>query len=176
MARTADREDEFTAYVAARRAYLRRAAYLICGDWHAAEDLVQVTLAKLYVAWPRLRRDTSPEAYARRTLVRAHIDETRRPWRRESTSGPEPLDVTARSGLPLEDRDALLIALAELPPGQRRVVVLRHWLGLSVEETAYDLGCSIGTVKSQTARAVARLREALTEPSHELEDDYDIAR
>jgi RNA polymerase sigma-70 factor (sigma-E family) len=176
MAGRPDREAEFTTYVAARRPHLRRTAFLICGDWHAAEDLVQVTLSKLYVAWPRLQNDVSPEAYARRTMVRAHIDETRRPWRRGESATADPPEQAARKGLPMEDRDALLTALASLPDGQRRAVVLRHWLGLSVEETAYDLGCSIGTVKSQTARAVTRLREALQEASPDLEDDYEHTR
>lgn len=156
------RDADFTAYVAARRGHLRRTAFLLCGDWHQAEDLVQTALAKLYVAWPRVRRDGSPEAYVRKILVRAHVDETRRPWRRERSSPQLPESATT-AGLPVEERDALLTALAALPAGQRGVVVLRHWVGLSVAETAADLGCSIGTVKSQTARAVARLREALTD-------------
>ena len=71
-----ERDAEFTAFVAARRAQLRRTAYLLCGDWHAAEDLVQIALAKLYAAWPRLRQDVTPDAYARRTLLRA-------PYRRD---------------------------------------------------------------------------------------------
>jgi RNA polymerase sigma-70 factor (sigma-E family) len=158
------RDAEFTEYVAARRAQLRRTAYLLCGDWHQAEDLVQTALAKLYVAWPRVRRDGSPEAYARKILVRTHLDETRRPWRRERASSQLP-EVAAPAGMPAEERDALLGALASLPAGQRGAVVLRHWVGLSVEETAADLGCSTGTVKSQTARAVSRLREALTDAS-----------
>ena len=157
-----DRDTEFTAYVAARRAHLRRTAYLLCGDWHKAEDLVQTALAKLYVAWPRLRREGSPEAYARKILVRSHVDETRRPWHRERSSSQLPESATAE-GLPMEEREALLAALASLPAGQRGAVVLRHWVGLSVEETAADLGCSVGTVKSQTARAVSRLREALSD-------------
>lgn len=170
-----ERDTEFTAYVAARRPQLRRTAYLLCGNWHTAEDLVQQTLAKLYVAWPRLHRDSSPDAYARRTLVRTHIDETRRPWRRE-TSGALADDRPGREGMAVEDREALMTALAELPAGQRRAVVLRHWLGLSVEEAAADLGCSTGTVKSQTARAVTRLREALTESAPITEDDYEPTR
>ncbi len=169
------RDDEFTAYVTARRSHLRRTAYFLCGDWEAAEDLVQVALAKLYVAWPRVYRDGSPEAYARRILVRVHIDETRRPWRRERTSAELP-DVAAREGLPVEERAALLAALADLPTGQRRAVVLRHWLGLSVEEAAADLGCSIGTVKSQTARAVTRLRAALSESAPTTEDAHEHTR
>jgi RNA polymerase sigma-70 factor (sigma-E family) len=169
------RDEEFTSYVAARRAHLRRTAFLLCGDWHAAEDLVQVALAKLYVAWPRVRRDGSPEAYARRILVRSHIDETRRPWRRERTRREMP-EVAAGESLPVEDREALLAALASLPAGQRGAVVLRHWVGLSVEETAADMGCSTGTVKSQTARAVTRLREVLAEPAPTPEDSHERAR
>lgn len=175
MGTTGQRDAEFTAYVAARRASLRRTAYLLCHDWHAAEDLVQATLAKLYVAWPRIDRDGSPEAYARRTMMRAHIDETRRPWRRERT-GDNFADSPSPERLSVEDRHALLAALAALPLGQRRVVVLRHWLGLSVEETAADLGCSVGTVKSQTARAVTHLRAALDESAPALEDVYEPTR
>ncbi len=175
MGELIEREAEFTAYVTARRAHLRRTAYLLCGDWHGAEDLVQITLAKLFAAWPRLHRGASPEAYARKTLVRAHIDETRRPWRRESHNRAMP-EIQAREGLSVEDNQSLLSALAGLPAGQRRAVVLRHWLGLSVEETADDLGCSVGTVKSQTARAVARLREVLQDAALDPEDDYEPIR
>ncbi len=174
MGSTSEREAEFTAYVAARRAHLRRTAFLLCGDWHAAEDLVQITLAKLYAAWPRLR-DASPEGYARQTLVRVHIDETRRPWRRETSALYLP-ERAADERLSVEDRESLLTALAGLPSGQRRAVVLRYWLGLSVEETAQDLRCSIGTVKSQTSRAVARLREALEEVAPTPKDDYEHSR
>ncbi len=160
MALRRGHDDEFTEFVAARRGQLRRTAYLLCGDWHQAEDLVQTALAKLYVAWHRVQREAGPEPYVRQILVRSHVDETRRPWRRERSTGQLP-DRPAAPRLAPEDRDALLTALAELPPGQRSAVVLRHWLGLSVEETAHELGCSTGTVKSQTARAVLRLREAL---------------
>jgi RNA polymerase sigma-70 factor (sigma-E family) len=170
-----DRDSQFTDFVTASRGQLRRTAYLLCGDWHLAEDLVQTTLAKLYVAWPRLHRDSTPDAFARRILVRAHIDETRRPWNRRR-SRHEPADEAAPQGLPVEDRDALMQALAGLPPGQRQTVVLRHWLGLTVEETARDLACSPGTVKSQTARAVARLREALADAAPKEEDTYEPSR
>ena len=170
-----ERDTEFTAFVAARRPQLRRTAYLLCGDWHAAEDLVQIALAKLYAAWPRLRKDVTPDAYARRTLLRAHIDETRRPWRREVTSTTLPEPATT-GGLAFEEREALLAALNALAPGQRRVVVLRHWLGLSVEETAADLGCSTGTVKSQTVRAVTRLRAALEGSALTTEDNHEPTR
>lgn len=161
----ARRETEFTEYVRSRRTRLWRFAYLLCADPHTAEDLTQIALTKLYVAWPRVRRDGAEDAYARKIVLRCHLDERRRPWRREHTStvdldveiGPEP------SGLPYEDSEQLRDAVRELPPRQRAAVVLRYWWGLSLEETAADLGCSVGTVKSQTSRAVERLRAALTE-------------
>lgn len=155
------RDGEFSRYVSGRRHQLKRTAYLLCGDLHRAEDLVQMTLMKLYAAWPRVRMDGNPDAFARRVLVNTHIDETRRPWRRERP-GLDGLDDAAIAPTSTEDRDVLLAALAGLPEGQRKVVVLRHYWGLSVEETASDLGCSTGNVKSQTAHALARLEQALS--------------
>lgn len=158
--RRSERDEAFNEYVAARRGQLARTAYLLCGDRHRAEDLVQTALTKLYVAWPRLQRDGNVDAYARRVVVNAHIDETRRPWRRER-AGLDGVDPAAEPGLAPEDGDLLMAALAALPEGQRRVVVLRHYWGLSVEETAADLGCSTGNVKSQTSHALRRLESAL---------------
>lgn len=158
-----DRDEEFTAYVAARQAHLRRVAYAICGDWNRAEDLLQTALTKLYVAWPRLHRDGKVDAYTRQIIVRANLDEVRRPWRRRESPGLEGFDVAARSELPPEDRSELLDALHALPEMQRKVVVLRHWLGLSVEETAADLGIAIGTVKSHSHRGLAALQGALAD-------------
>jgi RNA polymerase sigma-70 factor (sigma-E family) len=155
------RADEFAAYVAARRSYLRRTAYLVCGDWHFAEDLVQTALVKLYTAWPRIRRDGAEDAYARRTIIRAYLDEKRRPWRRERT-GLDGIDPVQPAALSVEDTDALVTALKALPERQRATIVLRYWCGLSVEETAVDLACSTGTVKSQTARGIRSLRELLS--------------
>ena len=160
-----DRATEFSEYVGARRSTLRRFAYLVSGDWYAAEDLVQIALAKLYLAWPKIHTEGAEDAYVRRTIVRAHIDELRRPWRRERT-GIDRLDVAAPEPLTMEDRDELLAALAQLPPGQRATVVLRYWWGLSVAETARDLGCSVGTVKSQTSRAIVQLRAVLSSPDN----------
>jgi RNA polymerase sigma-70 factor (sigma-E family) len=162
------RDEAFTAYVAARRPQLFRAAWLLCGDPHRAEDVVQAALARLYVAWPRVQRAESVDAYVRRAVVNAHIDETRRPWRREASSGDD-LPERSVAAADVAESDALWSALGALPPGQRRVVVLRHWWGLSVEETAADLGVSAGTVKSQTSAALAALRTALAEPATELE-------
>ena len=155
------RDAEFSEYVAGRRAQLRRTAYLLCGDAHRAEDLVQTTLMKVYVAWPRLSRDGNVDAFTRRVMVNAHIDDTRRAWRRE-LPGVEEHDVRAVAEASPEDRDLLLTALAALPPRQRAAVVLRHYWGLSVQETANDLGCSTGTVKSQTSHALRRLEAALS--------------
>ena len=157
----ASRDDEFAAFVAARQTHLRRIAYAVCGDWHHADDLLQTALVKLYVAWPRLHRDGREEAYTRQIIVRANIDEHRRPWRREQ-SGLDGHDPVARTGLPVEDRSALFDALQALPVMQRKVVVLRHWLGLSVEETAHELGISTGTVKSHSSRGIEKLQAVLT--------------
>jgi RNA polymerase sigma-70 factor (sigma-E family) len=164
--RAAVRDAEFSDFVASRRAQLRRTAYLLCGDAHRAEDLVQTVLMKLYVAWPRVRRadggvGVNVDAYARRMLVNAHIDESRRPWRREWSDDSRFDVIEAAETTTTEDRDLLMTALAGLPPRQRAAVVLRHYWGLSVEETARDLGCSTGTVKSQTSHALRRLEDAL---------------
>ena len=156
----ASRDVEFAAYVAGRRTHLYRTAYLLCGDHHRAEDIVQQALTKLYVAWAKVQRADSVDAYARRAVVNTFRDDLRRPWRRER---PTPITVEDAAHQPLgyEDSDALWTALRGLAPGQRRVVVLRHYWGLSVEETAADLGISPGTVKSQTADALSRLRGVL---------------
>ena len=160
--RRPDQEAAFVDFVGARRPQLYRAAYLMCGDAHRAEDLVQVALTKLYVAWPRVERSSGLDAYVRRSLVNASIDESRRPWRRERPSDASALEAVAREALAPEDSDELWAALRRLAPGQRRVVVLRHYWGLSVEETAADLGISPGSVKSQTSDALAHLRAALS--------------
>lgn len=159
--RREQREAEFVAFVDARQRHFRRVAYALCGDWAQADDLVQVALTKLYVAWPRVRRDGREDAYVRQILVRANIDESRRPWRRE-----QPVDVLPERAVAREpdftDRQPLIEALQELPVMQRRTVVLRHWLGLSVEETAAELGISTGTVKSHSSRGLDRLHHLLT--------------
>ncbi len=159
--RTADRDAAFTEFVLARQTHLRRVAYAICGDWTQAEDLLQTAFAKLYAAWPRLRRDGREEAYVRQIIVRANIDEHRRPWRREQP-GLDGHDPAAPAGLAVEDRSALIDALQDLPEMQRKVVVLRHWLGLSVAETAGELHIAEGTVKSHSSRGLDRLRAQVT--------------
>ena len=168
MARRPDRDEAFAAYVAERRPHLYRTAWLLCGDPHRAEDVVQAALTKLYVAWPRVERARSVDAYVRRAIANAHVDETRRPWRREAAASDALPEGEVR-GPDLGEQDALWAALRSLPPGMRRVVVLRHFWGLSVEETAADLGISAGTVKSQTSAALAALRTVLAEPVTEKE-------
>jgi len=151
--------DEFSEYFAARAHTLRATAYLLCGDWHRAEDITQIAMTKLYLAWPRLR-DQGMDAYARKVVVRTFLAENRRLWRRReqlTQTLPEP---------PVADGDAdqrLLVeaALASVPPRQRAVLVLRYWNDLSVEDTAEVLECSPGTVKSQAARGIAALRKKL---------------
>lgn len=153
------RETAYTEFVLARQTHLRRIAYAVCGDWHRADDVLQTALIKAYVAWPRIETGRE-EAYVRQIIIRANVDEHRRPWRRERPGLPS-TDPPARTDLPLEERSALLDALHGLPVMQRKVVVLRHWLGLSVEETATELGIATGTVKSHSSRALVALRSSM---------------
>ena len=155
-----ERDATFSEFVRARRTHLRRIAYAICGDWDRAEDLLQTALVKLYVAWPRIHRDGAEEAYMRTIIVRANIDAHRRPSSRERVGLPDG-DRAAREPLAVEERSALFEALQALPTMQRKVVVLRHWLGLSVEETARELRISTGTVKSHSSRGLEKLQTAL---------------
>lgn len=160
------RDAEFAEYVAARSAWLQRTAFLLCGDRTRAEDLAQSTLVKLYVAWPRIRRRDAVDGYARRTLVRVCIDESRRPASRETATDtlPEPADPWDAAGR-VDDRSELLHALRALPVRQRTAVVLRHWHDLSVDETAEAMGCTASAVKTHTQRGVTALRAALAETS-----------
>ncbi|HEX4092476.1 MAG TPA: SigE family RNA polymerase sigma factor [Trebonia sp.] len=167
------RDEEFSSFVRTSRPELLRSARLLtAGDLHRAEDLVQTALARLYVAWPKVRRTDTQHAYAWRILVNAHIDEVRRPrWRRERpVAAPPELADLPDPAMPQAfadgvDAAAVRAALAALPPGMRAAVVLRHWADFSIEETAAMLGCSEGTVKSQTAKAIAKLRDLLgTDP------------
>jgi RNA polymerase sigma-70 factor (sigma-E family) len=163
MARNDD--SGFSEYFAGRAATMRSTAYLLCGNWHQAEDLVQIAFAKLYSAWPRLARRGALDGYVRKTLVHAYLDERRRAsWQREQLTDlvPEPARrPVARPDERLGDRLLVLAALAEVPPRQRAVLVLRFWDDLSVQDTAAALGCSTGTVKSQSARGLEALRRAL---------------
>lgn len=165
------RDKQFHDFVLARRAGLVRTATLLtAGDAHLAEDLVQSTLTKLYVAWPAFRRADNPDGYVRRVLVNALTDERRRQWwrRERPTSDLPDRPIPAQPG-PGEADDRLRTALRELPPRMRAAVVYRYFYDLGVADTADALGCSEGTVKSQTARALDQLRAALQPSPTRLE-------
>ena len=155
-----DEEAAYVEFVASKQALLYRVAYAVCGDWTRAEDLLQTALTKLYVAWPRVRRAGREEAYVRQIIVRANLDEVRRPRRRHERAGLEGIDRSDPEP-DVAGRHDLFEALQSLPVMQRRTVVLRYWLQLSVSETATDLGISEGTVKSHAHRALAHLRSAV---------------
>jgi RNA polymerase sigma-70 factor (sigma-E family) len=156
------RDEQFRAYVVSKRGQLvRTATFLASGDRFAAEDLVQTALMRLYVAWPRVRSDTV-DAYARKALLNALIDDRRRAFTRHERVHAEVPDVGINDQPTTEVDTAVFAALAALPPRMRAAVVLRHLCELSVTETAEALNCSEGTVKSQTARALSQLRAALT--------------
>ncbi|MFI6237805.1 SigE family RNA polymerase sigma factor [Micromonospora sp. NPDC050784] len=158
-------------YVGARLEPLRRTAYLLCGDWHTADDLVSTALVKLLRHWPRVSAMDNPDAYVRRTLLRVWLDERRRPWRREAAWAELPEPPAAASGTDgAADRLTILALLAELPPRRRAVLVLRYFCDLSIEETARELGCSAGTVKSQSARAIEALRGRLVDVPTRIEE------
>jgi len=156
-------EQDFAEYFAARRDAVRRSAYLLCGDWHRADDLAQTAFVALHRRWRKIRDRGALDAYVRRTLVHAVIDESRRPWRRERfvEELPETPQPDGEIGDSVATRSALLSGLREVPPRQRAVLVLRYLEGLDVAATAVALKCSEGTVKSQTARGLTALREAL---------------
>jgi RNA polymerase sigma-70 factor (sigma-E family) len=160
-------EQEFRVFVQGIATPLHRMAFLLCGDWHLADDLVQETLAKAYSHWRKVQRADNPSAYVRRIL----INESRRHWRRQRNVTPQtaadPADIAAPD---LSDgvvnRADLVRALQSLPLRQRATVVLRFLEGLSERETAAVLGCSEGTVKSQTSRALTKLKSVLNRGEH----------
>ncbi|HXP18541.1 MAG TPA: SigE family RNA polymerase sigma factor [Streptosporangiaceae bacterium] len=166
---SARRDDEFTAFVTARLPALRRVAYLLCQDWHGADDLVQAAITRLYTHWARAQAMEHTEAYVRAIVFREFLGERRSGWaRRVSLGGQLPDD----SG-PAPDRDAALdvnAALRALPPRQRATLVLRYYCDLTVEQAAQVLGCTPGTVKSQTSKALSSLRHAL-EPAAAADPD-----
>lgn len=166
-------EEDFAEYFVARRDAVRRSAYLLCGDWHRADDLAQTAFVALHRRWRKVRDRGALDAYVRRTLVRAVIDESRRPWRRERFV--DELPETTQSGEDggevgeqVANRTALLDGLRRVPPRQRAVLVLRFLEGLDVSATAEALKCSEGTVKSQTSRGLAALRAVLGDTLDDL--------
>lgn len=156
-------EQEFAEYFAARREAVRRMAYMMCGDWHRADDLAQTAFISLHRRWRKVRDKGALDAYVRRTLTRALIDESRRPWRRERTveEMPDPPADSTDMANSVATRRTLLAGLQQVPPKQRAVLVLRYLEGLDVAGVAEAMRCSEGNVKSQSARGLEALREAL---------------
>jgi RNA polymerase sigma-70 factor (sigma-E family) len=151
---------EFLAYVQGRAGSLRRSAYLLCGDAHQADDLVQETLTTVYSRWARVSQADNIDAYVHRILVRTFINERRRGWwkvRLFGAAAPE----TAQPSTGTEEREVLRSALSRLTPNQQAVLVLRYLCDRSVADVAILLGCSEGTVKSQTSHALTAMRKIL---------------
>ncbi len=154
-----EQQRDFADFVRARGPALLKLAFCLIGDWHRADDVCQAALVRLYRAWPRVCRYEALDAYARRIVTNEAHRWWRRPWRREALPGdfevnaPDPLDA-------FNDRDEVWRLLMTLPIRQRAVVVLRYIEDLSEQETAQVLSCPVGTVKSTTSRAMARLRMA----------------
>lgn len=168
--RATDRDTEFVEFVSEHRPVLMQAARLLtAGDHAQAEDLVQTTLTKLYVQWPKVRRTDNPVGYARRSLTHVFIDEGRRAFRTRERVVAEPPGSEEQVADDHELRASVLAALGGLPPRQRAAVVLRHWFDLDVDQTARILNCSTGTVKSQTSKALRHLRDSL-EPAVTLKE------
>ena len=158
----AELEREYEDFVRGRLARLHRTAYLLCGDAHRADDIVQATLTALYVNWKKASEAENIDGYAHRILVRRYLDERRLRWSRVRLGDvPERTATGAGTEQWVGDRDELMVALRELPKGQRAVIVLRYFDDLSIEATAEALNCSAGNVKSQCSRGLAALREVL---------------
>jgi RNA polymerase sigma-70 factor (sigma-E family) len=157
---TAGRDADFSEFVESSIPALRRLAYLLCHDWHSADDLVQATVTRLYVRWVRAAAADNLEAYVRTMLFREFLHERRTSWARRVDLTDE-LPPGAAAATDHDTAIDLEAAIRRLPPRQRAVLVLRFHCDLSVEQTAAMLGCSQGNVKSQTARALAALRRSL---------------
>ncbi|RJL35477.1 SigE family RNA polymerase sigma factor [Bailinhaonella thermotolerans] len=155
-------DEEFHGFVMSRWPRLMRTAFLLTGERHAAEDLVQSSLERAYVSWRRVSAAGDPDAYVRRILINAHARRHRRKLKEylrardevQEWDEPERDDRMAQA----EDRSMLLRALARLPARQREAVVLRYWEDLTETQAAEAMGCSVGAVKSNTAKGIAKLR------------------
>lgn len=157
---------DFDAYVAARSRALLRTAYLLTHDHALAEDLLQTALSKAWFSWQRI--DGNPEPYVRRILVNTYASWWRRRWNGELPTEELPEPGAGDAARTSDERSDLWDAMARLPRRQRAVIVLRYFEDLTEAETAATLGCSVGTVKSQASKALAKLRidPALTDDHH----------
>ena len=160
-----DRDRGFAEYFSARADAMRGTAFLLCGDWHRAEDLVQTAFIKLYRAWNRIGGHHALDAYTRQILIRTFLDENRRGFFHRERVTDTPADTAAPPGGSTEDRLVLFSALREVPARQRAALVLRYWEDLSVEDTARAMRCSTGTVKSQASRGLEILRGLVSAPT-----------
>ncbi|MER7246745.1 SigE family RNA polymerase sigma factor [Kribbella sp. NPDC000426] len=166
----ADRDAEYLEYVTAHRGRMLRTARLLAsGDTHWAEDLVQVALTRLYVHWSKVRKEDGAARYADRILVNAFLDERRRMWRRRESATEQLYDAASPPSQDPAERLTVLGALAKLPRRQHAVVVLRYFRDFDVHTTAELMGCSEGTVKSQTSRALSTMRELLHDSLETME-------
>ncbi|MEV0642289.1 SigE family RNA polymerase sigma factor [Streptomyces sp. NPDC050619] len=162
MARSSQRSAEIEAFMRDVSPRLFRAALLVCGDWHLAEDLVQTTLGKAFVSWGRVRKADSPHAYVRTILMRTYLSHVRlHRTTYEKPVGELPEQPTAATTHDPALRLALTQALASLSPQDRAVVVLRYWEDRSVTQTATELGLSAGNVRIRSMRALSTLRTSL---------------
>ncbi|MFF2750225.1 SigE family RNA polymerase sigma factor [Kitasatospora sp. NPDC058048] len=154
------RELDFEGFAATRWRRLVRTAYLLTGDYHEAEDVVQATFAKVFRNWSRISRLEEPDAYVHRALVNNNLSRHRRRRVRQLLVPvlPDRAHTAGGGHRDVEERSVLLQALAELPQRQRAVVVLRYWEDMSEYQVAEVLGCSLGNVKSQASRGLAKLR------------------
>jgi RNA polymerase sigma-70 factor (sigma-E family) len=157
------RDADYTEYVMARLPSLQRLAAVLCNDCQSADDLVQATLTKLYVHWGRVRAASHPDAYTRAVLVREFFQQQRSAWtKRVKLSGR--VHDTPAAAVDLDAVVDLRAAVAALPARQRATLALRYYCDLNVDQTAEVLGCSPGTVKSQTAKALEAVRRTLGPP------------
>jgi RNA polymerase sigma-70 factor (sigma-E family) len=175
--------EDFVEFAEAAAPQLRRTAFLLCGNWHTAEDLAQTALAKVFVSWRKITRRDAVHAYATRTLVNCYLADRR--LKRAVEVLTDHFPERAVAGPSVENRLLVLAALAMLPPKSRAVVVLRYWADMSVEQVADVLGCSASNVRSQSTRALGKLRvvlgdavddinpDGLTRRRHELKDASD---
>jgi RNA polymerase sigma-70 factor (sigma-E family) len=157
-------DEEYVEFLSSRLPRLHQAAYLLCGDRHRAEDIVQATALRLYLKWRQARAADNLDGYVHRMLVRQFLGERRLRWARVLLTDRLP-EHPAVPSEEIENRDTVLAGLAQLPAGQRAVIVLRFYSDLSVADTATALGCTTGNVKSQTARGLATLRRIMTRPA-----------
>ncbi|MGW2278743.1 SigE family RNA polymerase sigma factor [Streptomyces sp. NPDC001770] len=161
-----ERSDDFQAFVVGRWPRLMRTAYLLTGEQYAAEDLVQGCLERTFVAWRKVAQARDPDAYVRRIMINTHARRYRRGLKEYLSRGDAPglgHDLPERGDDMAQavERSDLVAALARLPLRQREAVVLRYWEDLSETQTAAAMGCSVGTVKSNAAKGITRLRSAI---------------